>query len=88
MSFIRKWASPLWNCSKSSALREHGDLGLGTFENLEGEMVIVDGHFFQARTLVGFWTPEYAKTFNVPGYHLHFLSADHQSGGHLLQCAG
>src|SRR5256712_13950522 len=30
-------------------LREHGDLGLGTFENLDGEMVIVDGHFFQAR---------------------------------------
>ena len=25
---------------------------------------------------------------NVPGYHLHFLSADHQSGGHLLECAG
>jgi acetolactate decarboxylase len=165
-------------------LREHGDLGLGTFENLDGEMVIVDGRFFQARsdgsvkeveddvlcpfavitrfapdpmivlqqcpylshlvaqfdqlrhsdnfffalrveghfayvrtramcrteegvplvqaaavqpefefhdisgTLVGFWTPEYAKTFNVPGYHLHFLSADHQSGGHLLECAG
>jgi alpha-acetolactate decarboxylase len=39
-------------------------------------------------TLVGFWTPEYAKTFNVPGYHLHFLSADHQSGGHLLECTG
>ena len=31
-------------------LREHGDLGLGTFENLDGEMVIVDGHFFQARS--------------------------------------
>jgi acetolactate decarboxylase len=31
-------------------------------------------------TLVWFRTPEYAKTFNVPGYHLHFLSADHQSG--------
>jgi len=165
-------------------LREHGDLGLGTFENLDGEMMIVDGHFFQARsdgsvkevdddvlcpfavvthfvpdsaivlpqcpdlshlvtqldrlrhsdnfffalrvkghfdyirtrvmrrtkegvplvqaaavqpefefhdvsgTLVGFWTPEYMKTFNVPGYHLHFLSADHQSGGHLLECRG
>jgi acetolactate decarboxylase len=165
-------------------LREHGDLGLGTFENLDGEMVIVDGHFFQARsdgsvievddevlapfavitrfapdseillqqcadlshllarfdqlrhsdnfffalrvegrfayvrtramcrtkegvplvqaaavqpefefhnvlgTLVGFWTPEYMKTLNVPGYHLHFLSADHQSGGHLLECSG
>ena len=27
-------------------------------------------------TLVGFWTPEYAKTLNVPGYHLHFVSTD------------
>jgi acetolactate decarboxylase len=165
-------------------LREHGDLGLGTFENLDGEMMIVDGRFFQASsdglvkevdddvlcpfavvtrfapdsalvlqkcpdlahlvshfdqlrhtdnfffalrveghfayvrtramcrteegvplvqaaavqpefefhdisgTLVGFWTPEYAKTFNVPGYHLHFLSEDYQSGGHLLECSG
>lgn len=24
-------------------LREHGDIGLGTFEDLDGEMVIVDG---------------------------------------------
>lgn len=39
-------------------------------------------------SLVGFWTPEYAKTLNVPGYHLHFLSADRRSGGHLLQCRG
>jgi acetolactate decarboxylase len=165
-------------------LREHGDLGLGTFEDLDGEMVIVDGHFFQVRcdgsvrevddavlspfavitrfgpepavtldecrdmshltsrfdglrhsdnvffalrvdgefdyvhtramcrtqegvplvqaaavqpefefhdvkgTLVGFWSPEYAKTFNVPGYHLHFVSDDRTRGGHLLQCRG
>jgi acetolactate decarboxylase len=165
-------------------LREHGDLGLGTFEDLDGEMVIVDGHFFQVRcdgsvrevddavlspfavitrfapepavtldqcpdmghltsrfdslrhsdnvffalrvdgqfdyvqtramcrteegvplvqaaavqpefkfrdikgTLVGFWTPQYAKTFNVPGYHLHFVSDDRARGGHLLQCRG
>jgi acetolactate decarboxylase len=165
-------------------LREHGDLGLGTFEHLDGEMVIVDGHVFHVRsdgsvrecdddalspfavitrfapeaavtldqcpdlshltsrfdglrhsdnvffalrvdghfddvhtramcktaegvplvqaaavqpefelhdvtgTLVGFWTPEYAKTLNVPGYHLHFMSADRTSGGHLLQCRG
>jgi len=165
-------------------LREHGDLGLGTFEDLDGEMVVVDGQFFQVRsdgsvrecgddvlspfavvtrfapeaavtlgqcpdlshltarfdglrhsdnvffalrvdghfdyvhtramcrteegvplvqaaavqpefefhdvsgTLVGFWTPEYAKTLNVPGYHLHFMSADRKSGGHLLQCRG
>ena len=31
-------------------LREHGDLGLGTFENLDGEMVVVDGQFFQVRS--------------------------------------
>jgi acetolactate decarboxylase len=167
-----------------STLREHGDLGLGTFEGLDGEMVVVDGHFFQVRsdgsvtevqdnvlspfaavtafspdqsitldecpdlayiisqfdalrssdnlffalrvdgtfdyvharamrrtdegvplvqaaavqpefefsnisgTLVGFWTPEYAKSLNVPGYHLHFISADRTGGGHLLQCRG
>jgi acetolactate decarboxylase len=165
-------------------LRAHGDLGLGTFENLDGEMVVVDGRFFHVRsdgsvreceddelspfavvtrfepeaeaslaecpdlnhlttqfdrlrqsdnvffalrvdghfdyvharamcrtkegvplvqvaavqpefefhdlqgTLVGFWTPEYAKMLNVPGYHLHFLSADRKQGGHLLQCRG
>jgi len=165
-------------------LREHGDLGLGTFENLDGEMVVVDGRFSQVRsdgsvrdcdddalspfavvtwfaaeetvtldqcpdlshlaarfdglrhsdnvfyalrvdghfdyvhtrvmcktqegvplvqaaavqpefefndvvgTLVGFWTPDYAKALNVPGYHLHFISADRKKGGHLLQCRG
>jgi len=165
-------------------LRRHGNLGLGTFENLDGEMVIVDGHFFQVHSdgsvtevgdeatspfavlthfkpdlkivmkecldlkslslqfdqlrhsdnfffalrvdghfdfvrtramcrthegvplvkaaaaqpefefhdligiLVGFWTPEYAKAMNVPGYHLHFLSSDHTRGGHLLECTG
>jgi acetolactate decarboxylase len=167
-----------------AALREHGDLGLGTFEGLDGEMVVVDGHFFQVRsdgsvrevqdnvlspfaavtafspdqsitlencpdlsyltsqfdtlrqsdnfffalrvdgtfdyiharamrrtkegvplvqaaavqpefefnnisgTLVGFWTPEYAKSLNVPGYHVHFISGDRTRGGHLLQCRG
>ena len=167
-----------------ATLRAHGDLGLGTFEDLDGEMVIVDGHFFQARadgsvkevkdnvlspfaavtafsadetmvlqtcpdlrelttrfdelrssenffyalrvdgtfdlvharamrrtkegvplvraaavqpefvfrnitgTLVGFWTPEYAKSLNVPGYHLHFISQDRTRGGHVLQLRG
>ena len=33
-----------------AALREHGDLGLGTFESLDGEMVVVDRHFFQVRS--------------------------------------
>ena len=165
-------------------LREHGDIGLGTFEDLDGEMVIVDGRFFQVRcdgsvrevgddvlspfavitrfasqhtvmldqcpdlghltqrfdklrhsdnvffalrvdgrfqhvharamcrteegvplvraaavqpefefhdisgTLVGFWSPAYARTFSVPGYHLHFVSDDRTCGGHVLQCRG
>jgi len=165
-------------------LRKHGNLGLGTFEKLDGEMVIVDGHFYQVcsdgsvrevgddalspfavvthfkpdlkvvmkscpdlqslsgqfdelrhsdnfffalrvdghfdsvrtramrpteegvplvmaaahqpefefhdiiGTLVGFWTPQYAKGINVPGYHFHFLSHDRTRGGHLLECTG
>lgn len=42
-----------------------------SFENITG-------------TLVGFWTPTYAKTLNVAGYHLHFISEDETKGGHLL----
>lgn len=38
-------------------------------------------------TLVGFWCPEYARALNVPGYHLHFISGDRTSAGHLLECA-
>ncbi|MEY4352753.1 MAG: acetolactate decarboxylase [Cyanobacteriota bacterium] len=37
-----------------------------------------------AGTLVGFWTPAFACTINVPGYHLHLLSDDHAHGGHVL----
>jgi acetolactate decarboxylase len=37
-------------------------------------------------TLVGYWFPDYMDKLNVPGYHLHFISADKQQGGHLLDC--
>jgi len=163
-------------------LMKHGDFGIGTFEDLDGEMVALDGKFYQVRgdgivtiadqtaqvpfavvtnfkpeqivklppiaslndltshldqlrktenlffafqidgtfdyvksraarkaqgnatlvetlekqaefefynvkgTLVGFWTPEYAKSVNFAGYHLHFLTDDHQGGGHLFDC--
>jgi len=36
-------------------------------------------------TLVGFWTPSFARTINVPGYHLHLLSDDFTHGGHVLE---
>lgn len=35
-------------------------------------------------TMVGFHTPDFLKGIGVPGIHLHFLSADHSCGGHLL----
>jgi acetolactate decarboxylase len=38
-------------------------------------------------TLVGFYTPEYAHTIGVPGYHLHFISRNRAQGGHLLGVA-
>src|SRR6185436_11070600 len=43
------------------------------FENIEG-------------TLVGFWSPLYASSFSVPGYHFHFISNDRTKGGHVLDC--
>jgi acetolactate decarboxylase len=165
-------------------LKEHGDLGLGTFEDLDGEMIVINGHFFRAKsdgsveeasddvltpfavvtrfksdrvsrvhdiktqddflksldslrnsnnvfyafrvsgffdristramckteggvklveaaahqpefhfknvegTLVGFWSPEYAGSVDIPGYHFHFLSADRSKGGHVLDLSG
>jgi acetolactate decarboxylase len=37
-------------------------------------------------TLVGIWSPAFAASFSVPGYHFHFLSEDRQKGGHVLEC--
>jgi acetolactate decarboxylase len=165
-------------------LKQHGSFGLGTFDGLDGEMLALDGHFFQvlgdgavrearndARvpfavvtefraereftidraesfedliaqldserdtgnlffavrieghfaqirtralcktassvslvdatahqpefvltdvrgTAVGFWTPTYARTINVAGWHLHFITDDRTGGGHVLDCQG
>jgi len=40
-----------------------------------------------AGTLVGFRFPEYMNGVNFPGYHFHYISQDHKSGGHLLDCS-
>ncbi len=37
-------------------------------------------------TLAGFYSPAFLESLNVPGLHLHFLSTDRRSGGHLLSC--
>lgn len=35
-------------------------------------------------SIVGFRCPPYVKGINVPGYHLHFISDDLKSGGHII----
>jgi acetolactate decarboxylase len=39
-------------------------------------------------TAVGFWTPIYARTINVAGWHMHFVTDDRTGGGHVLDCQG
>jgi acetolactate decarboxylase len=35
-------------------------------------------------TVVGLWSPPYFKGITIPGYHLHFITADKKAGGHIL----
>ncbi|WP_075183338.1 acetolactate decarboxylase [Pantoea sp. 1.19] len=48
-----------------------GDQPTFTFRGDEGE-------------LIGFRTPQYMQGINVAGYHEHFITADRQGGGHIL----
>ena len=167
-----------WSCAE---VLTHGDIGLGTFDQLDGEMIVLDGHCYRAcsdgrvvpvagdettpfacvtffdadmavsnltvgsvaelagaldqqlpsanlvyalrldgtfayvktrsvprqtkpfrplteivkpqptcewknvrGTLLGFRFPIFAKELNVAGWHLHFITADRQHGGHVL----
>lgn len=38
-------------------------------------------------TILGFRCPDYAVGIGVPGYHLHFISDDRTTGGHVLDYA-
>jgi acetolactate decarboxylase len=40
----------------------------------------VEGH------LIGFYTPSFVPSVNVPGYHFHFIDNSFSAGGHLLSC--
>jgi acetolactate decarboxylase len=37
-------------------------------------------------TMVGFRYPDFAEGLGLPGYHMHFITSDRSSGGHLLDC--
>ena len=55
--------------------------------------VVADQHVFELEdvegTMLGFRFPAYAEGIEVGGYHLHFISADRERGGHVLdsRCA-
>lgn len=38
-------------------------------------------------TLVGFYTPSFMPSVNVPGYHFHFIDQARSAGGHVLRVA-
>ena len=50
----------------------------------EAEFVVAN----KAGRMAGFWSPPFASSLNVAGWHLHFLSDDHTGGGHVLDCDG
>lgn len=65
-----------WRVARKSA--GGADLVSATSSQAEFRAEAVDG------VIVGFWTPTYARTLNVPGWHLHLLSTDRKHAGHVL----
>jgi acetolactate decarboxylase len=50
VSTLDAFSSGIYGASMTLAeLRQHGDFGLGTYEGIDGEMMLVDGHFYQMR---------------------------------------
>lgn len=37
-------------------------------------------------TMVGIHCPPFIKGLGIPGFHWHFLTKDHDAGGHVLDC--
>jgi acetolactate decarboxylase len=37
---------------------------------------------------VGFFYPAYLAKVNTPGYHIHFITSDRKTGGHILNVSG
>lgn len=59
---------------KVSELKEHGDIGIGTFEGVNGEMIVLDGKVYQA---LGDGTVKEAdETETVPFSNVTFFDKD------------
>ena len=65
-------------------LREHGDHGVGTFDGLDGEMVVVDGRVFQIRSDGG--VAEADDAVRTPFALVTRFRAE--TTGHIAQCSG
>lgn len=69
----------------------YGDFGIGTFDRLDGEMIVLDGLVYQVKADGLVYTPSptlltpFVEGINIPGYHFHFLSDDRTAGGHVLE---
>lgn len=57
-------------------LRHHGDFGLGTFEGLDGEMILLDGKFYQIRSDGRVYRP--ALSERTPFASVTRFAADHR----------
>jgi acetolactate decarboxylase len=65
---------------RTVARQEHDGVGLA--EAAKNEAVF---DYSDIRgDLVGFWLPGYVKGVNAPGWHLHFMDAGRQHGGHVV----
>ncbi len=58
----------------------YGTLAAAAAEQHEFDFCDVTG------TLVGFRFPDYAEGIELPGFHLHFVDAARERGGHVLTC--
>lgn len=65
------------------ALRRRGDFGLGTFHGLEGEMVVLDGNFYQVKVDGKAYLVKEAR--QIPFAQVTFFDVDNtfESGGEL-----
>lgn len=58
-------------------LAQAGDFGLGTFDNLEGEMIALDGVFYQAKADGSVGVAD--KTLETPFADVHFFHSSQQA---------
>lgn len=50
---------------------------------MAGQLVVFDGEDTTG-TLIGYYAPDLYQGIASNGFHLHYLSADHALGGHVL----